>query len=85
MLLEDSTTAATRLVRQPVRLRPDDDTTSPCVLAPSVHASKKGFVLGSGESARELNADLLEELSRADVGKPFQSPRDDRPDHAHRM
>ena len=86
MVPEDVRASTTWLVTEPaIRFRPNDDTARAGGLTPEADPADERLVLLAGESAWELDAQLLEELHRVDVGEFFQSAARDRPHHAQRL
>jgi hypothetical protein len=86
MLFEDLRTAAPRFVAvQSIRSGPNDDAARECISTPQGNALQERLVLPRGESARELDAQFVEELRRVDVGEAFKSPANDGPCHTKRL
>ena len=80
MLPEDVRASTTWLVTEPaIRFGPNNNTSRAGRLTPEADPADERLVLLTGEAAWELDAQLLEELHRVDVGEFFQSAARERP------
>ena len=86
VLFEDVGPAAARFVAEtPIRFWSNDHAPRASILAPAIDAPQQRFVLPPRKSARELDAQLFEQLRSADVREIFESAAHDRPHHAQRL